>query len=545
MIEKMFQTYKKLKGNSSNYMVYFEGKRRIVKTFREFHEDIETYILKLNQLNDNGQIKNIAIIGPTSYQWLVLDHACIKGGFKSIAIPETYSVKNIEDIYHTIRIDLTLCDFRCRNIYKSIDVDKLYFFNCTDNCEKNFELIKPKIRIKNPDKNLIKEDYTLVFSSGTSERIKRINWNFTKIEKKKGAQAKIKGILVFINYIFSFWSRKDNKIILFMPFSHPVNRAVARLALFQKVNIIISDPINCFKHIITEKPNIMFTVPPVYEAIAQNIKLRIEKFPPFKKKLFYLFNTLKINSLRNKNPIKKLFSILLFKKIKKLYGGKADYFVTGSAPINPEVLKTFYSVGVRVYEAYGQTESCSIISDRRNFRIGSVGRPQKGETMINEDGELLIKYREQYHARNKEIFKKIENGWIYSGDLAYIDKNGFLFILGRKDDTIVLENGKKIHPGVIEAKLKRNSAVNHALVFSPDKFKLNIIVNLSKSVKSETLNKWITGINNELSGYEKITGYCLANEPFTVDNGMLTSTLKMKRKTIVEKFSNEKFERVM
>ena len=273
-----------------------------------------------------------------------LGHACIKGGYKSIAIPETYSAKNIQDIYNNTYIDLTICDFTQKDIISLLNIDNLYYFNCKDNINNSFESIESAVLNDNKNENLIRDDYTIVFSSGTSEKVKKINWSFTKNEDKKSLKDRINLLFSIINYKLSFWSRRDNKVIIFMPFSHPVNRSIAMSALMQNVNIVISDPKNCYKHIITEKPNIMFAVPPVYEAISQNIKIRLEKFSGIRKVIFYLFNSLGINGLGNSNPIKRIFSVLLFKKIKKLYGGKADYFVTGSAQINTDVLKIFYSV---------------------------------------------------------------------------------------------------------------------------------------------------------------------------------------------------------
>jgi len=330
----MYQKYKNLKTNTQNYLVYFDQNRRCVKTFSEFIADVDEYIARLYHLKTIKPVQNIAILGATTYKWMVIDHACIKGGFKSIAIPESYSIENITDILNGNKIDVFLCDYNLKDKCSSIGID-CYYFNCKEDNNLDFEKVGLGEITECSISNLIREDYTIVFSSGTSEKVKQITWKFWKIERKTAISDKLKQLLFVIGYKFSFWSRKDNKVIIFMPFSHPINRSIAIRALFQKINIVISDPLNCLKHIITEKPNVMFAVPPVYEAIAQNIKIRVEKFTGFNRTLYRLFNALKINRLGNWHPVKKVFSALLFKKIRKIYGGKADYFVTGSAPTNP------------------------------------------------------------------------------------------------------------------------------------------------------------------------------------------------------------------
>ncbi len=545
MRKYVLQTYNKLQTNSKNYIVYFERNKRFVKTFSEFHRDVEANISRLNYLKKNKPVENVAILGPTSYEWMVFDFACMIGGYRSIALPETYSQENIDKILKEVEVDILLCDFSLKDQFLFNGVEK-YYYRCYELQEKDFEkldqLSSNKIAKKH---NNIREDYTIVFSSGTSENIKKITWSLPGINENRTFLQRLKLIFHFISYKFSFWPRSNNKVIIFMPFSHPINRVVANNAFAQKINIVLSDPKNALKHLIKEKPNIMFTIPLVYDAIAQNIKLRINKFSRFQKTLFTIFNRLKINTLSNKNPIKQLFSIFLFRKIKKIYGGRADHFVSGSAPIDPEVLKIFYSIGVKVYEAYGQTESSNIMSSGNNFRIGSVGKPKKGKAKISDEGELLLKYKEKNHSSNKDILN-VKEGWIHTGDLAYFDKDGFLFITGRKDDMIVLDNGKKVNPHKIERIVTRQDYINHALVFSKDTLSVSIVIDLKDQKKeiANNINDMLVKINNSLASYEQIKNFSIANEHFTVENGLLTGTMKMKRKSIIDKYKDASFERI-
>jgi long-chain acyl-CoA synthetase len=352
-------------------------------------------------------------------------------------------------------------------------------------------------------------------------------------------------IVGFIRYKLRVWPREDNKIIIFMPLSHPIQRGIIMLALSMKINIVLSNPKNCLNHIISEKPNIMFSIPMVYSAISENIKAKIEGFSKIQKIFFKIFNTLRINTLSNRSPIKLFFSYILFKKIKKIYGGRGDYFVTGSAPINPEVLRIFYSIGVKVFEAYGQTESTNIIGNHKNFRIGSVGKPEKDSVKINDDGELMLRYKEEEHSKNKGVLN-INGDWIHSGDLAYIDKDGYLFITGRKDDVIILDNGKKVNPYTIESMILQNIEINHVLLFSKNSLTISAIIDLKvlNQDNKKKVEKIMSGLNNKLATYEQITDFCIVKEHFSTENYLLTGTFKMKRKNIIEKYKNCVFERV-
>ena len=544
MRERMYQTYKSLQNIDNNYFVYFENNKRQKKSFKEFHIDVEECIARLNYLKTSKSIENVAILGPTSYQWVVLDHACIKGGFRSVAIPETSSYDIVKKAFEEIKIDLFLCDFNLKDKY-SIPNQETYYFNCESDYELNFKNIKLGETSECNEKNLIREEYSIVFSSGTSEKTKYININYYELEPmQKGIIHKIKQYIAFRNSLLADLKQKNNKIIIFLPLSHQMQRMFIESALLRKINIVISDPVNCFKHIIKEKPNIMISVPPVYEAMASAIQNKLEGLNTWEKRLYIIFNQVGINGLSNKNIIKRLFQGILFSKINKIYGGNADLFVVGSAPSDPDTLKIFYSIGVKIYEAYGQSELAWVVSMNtpRKFKIGSVGKPSKNVKLsISDDSEILLKYDEKYDGLNKDILDIDENGFIHTHDIGYIDKDGFLFITGRKDDVIILDNGKKVHPNKIETIFKRNEKINHVLVYSKDNLKIQAIISSSKIKDLNEIQQWIEDVNQNLANFEKINSFYFTNDLFTVENGMLTSTLKMKRKTIAERYTESNF----
>jgi long-chain acyl-CoA synthetase len=283
--------------------------------------------------------------------------------------------------------------------------------------------------------------------------------------------------------------------------------------------------------------------------MAKAIKKKVEGFSFVQRLFFNVFNALNINTLSNRNPLKKVFLNTLLKSVRKIYGGRADYFIVGSAPADVETLKIFYSVGTKIYQGYGQSETEIIaINDDRNFRIGSVGKPQT-KVKISDDGEILIQYKKE-HEKNKDILNVDGEGFVHTGDLGYFDKDGFLFLIGRKDDVVVLRNGKKLFPLDIEGKFRKMEGIGFSLVFSPDGLIISLILSPQKQHvfadhNLSELKKSIVEANKMLESHQRVSSFFVCAEPFTAENGMLTHTFKMRRQTIISTYRNEKFESIV
>jgi long-chain acyl-CoA synthetase len=544
MRKRIYKLFEDLRINNTNTISFYRKGKKNEKTFAEFAENIDEYLSRLNFLKTQNKVKTIAIIGPTSYDWVVCEYACIKGGFLVVAIPETFPKNEIENILKDTSADILFLDNNLKDKYALNNIKTYYIENYEGLQEHDF-LNLPVVAAETNNIDKILEEYSIVFSSGTSEKVKYIKRTFPDIEKSnKSIIEHIRQIYQYVKYKRSFWAKKNNKVIIFMPFSHPQQRDFFRMALFRKINIVLSDPQNVLKHIILEKPNIMVSVPLIYEAMANRIKTKIERFSQVQSFMYKLFNGLRINALKNSNLLKRIISALLFKEIRKVYGGRADYFVTGSAPIAPEVIKTFFRVGVKLLQAYGQSETCNIaMNTPHKFKIGSVGKPLV-EVKISDESEILVKYDLRTNQANKGILNIDENGFIHTGDLGYIDKDGFLFLTGRKDDIIVLENGKKIFPNKIEDEFKKYTPINDVFVFSEDGYKIAAVIDCTYPVKDSTITEIINEVNDKLLMHERIYKYHFCEEPFSIENGLLTQTYKKKRTKIMSYYSNKTFMKI-
>jgi long-chain acyl-CoA synthetase len=242
------------------------------------------------------------------------------------------------------------------------------------------------------------------------------------------------------------------------------------------------------------------------------------------------------------------------------------FFVSGGAPLGKELGNFFRAVGLLIIEGYGQTETSPVVACNRPgaFKMGSIGLPlERVEVKIAEDGELLVKgpnvMKGYYKKPEKTAETMSKDGWLHTGDIAHIDEDGFIFIVDRKKDLIVLSNGKNIPPQVIEKKLAMSQFISQVVVTGEGRNYITALI-VPDYERLVALNPKLAGLDNaalasnadvmaviqseidqqsaEFSRYEKIKKFILLEEELTQEGGELTPTLKPKRKVVKEKFGH-------
>ncbi|SNZ11636.1 long-chain acyl-CoA synthetase [Persephonella hydrogeniphila] len=247
-------------------------------------------------------------------------------------------------------------------------------------------------------------------------------------------------------------------------------------------------------------------------------------------RLYYLFHR-KIFSQLNKNVAGKLLfffakninnrtlSRTLFKKVHNVFGGNIKYFVSGGAKLDIEIAKDLWALGFTIIEGYGLTETSPIVSFNppERIKLGSVGIPIKGVSVRIENGEVLVKGKnvmKGYWNKPEETQKTVKNGWLYTGDLGYLDEDGYLYITGRKKDIIVLPSGKNINPEELEQKILKISDLikEVAVIYKDEKLTAVIYPDFETVQKENIVNiyetiKWdvIDRLNQELPDYKRIS----------------------------------------
>jgi long-chain acyl-CoA synthetase len=543
MKHQLFAALENLTNNHHNNVVYRDH-GTVRKTWSELAQDIDRAIARLASLRPNGHDFRVGLIGPTTYEWMVLDLACLKAGFRSIAVPEFLTGHEIAVLFQEANPDVVLAD-RAVNDRLSEIATPVWFFGAGADGEvgKAFEDLDGVEWTCTADQML--DAYSIGYSSGTSGKAKRIDLTFPREQRpiswKRGRELAVQ----YYRYRTSFWSRKDNRVLIFMPFSHIQQRAFVRLALMRRIDIVLSDPLHCVQDLVIEKPNIMVSVPTIYEALAARIEEKLTQLSARQQVVFRLYLRLGINRLRNSNWVKRLFGRYLFSKVRKIYGGRADYFVTGSAPIDPRTLKAFHRVGVKIYEGYGQSELPRIISmsSEKDFRIGSVGKPRV-PVRIGDDGEIRVKI-DRTELADPSIFTFDPDGYICTGDIGHLDADGFLFLNGRKDDVIVLDNGKKVFPASVETVFHELKVTASICVTSFDGKRIAAIARWpAERGGVAALKSYIAEGNPKLAEHERVKLVVHSEVPFTVENGMLTGTGKLRRRRIQAFFGDARPELV-
>ena len=299
------------------------------------------------------------------------------------------------------------------------------------------------------------------------------------------------------------------------------------------------------------KPTIMTAVPRFYQNLFTKININFEKQTGLKKKLINKTLDLgkKLLKKRKLSVSEKIMNflcnILVRKKIQNQFGGNLQAFVSGGGALDEKIGKFLNAIGLPTLQGYGLTEASPVVSCNLPdlVQVDTVGPPfRTNKVKINEDGEILIKGENVmlgYWNNLEETNKVIKKGWLHTGDIGEIDLNGFLKITDRKKDIIVNLGGDNIAPSKIENILCLNEFIKQSLVYGDKKNYLVALLIVEKNTNKEKIKIILENINKNLSLIEKIKKFVLINEEFTINNGMLTPTLKLKRKEIIKNYKHQ------
>ena len=238
-------------------------------------------------------------------------------------------------------------------------------------------------------------------------------------------------------------------------------------------------------------------------------------------------------------------NILVRKKIQNQFGGNLQAFISGGGALDQKIGEFLNAIGLPTLQGYGLTEASPVVSCNLPdlVKVDTVGPPfRTNKVKIAEDGEILIKGENVmlgYLNNIEETNKVIKNGWLHTGDIGEIDLNGFLKITDRKKDIIVNLGGDNIAPSKLENILCLNQFIKQSFIYGDKKNYLVALLVVEKGINNEKIKKILENINRKLSLIEKIKKFVLIDEEFTINNGMLTPTLKLKRKEIIKNYKQE------
>ncbi len=350
----------------------------------------------------------------------------------------------------------------------------------------------------------------------------------------------------------------QTRFLTWLPLSHSYEHTVQFVQISVGAKIFYAESIEkLIKNMNDCKPQLMTAVPRFYQNLFQKINASFNKATGLKKSLVLKMlelGTKKINK-QSLTIIEKLIDIILEKivrkKIKSQFGGELKTFVSGGGALDKEVGIFLNAIGLPTLQGYGLTETSPVVSCNPidDIRVETVGPPFKGnEVKIASDGEILVKGENVmlgYWNNEEETNKVLKDGWLHTGDIG-IFENGYLKITDRKKDILITPGGDNISPVKIENELSNSKFIDQSIVYGDNKPYLVALLVLSDdniNATQDQIKKELEIINKNLSKIENIKKFFIINEKFSIENGMLTPTLKLKRYKIVQKYKNE-FEKL-
>lgn len=371
----------------------------------------------------------------------------------------------------------------------------------------------------------------------------------------------------------------NDKTMVFLPLSHVLGRCDSLLPLVFGWQAVYAESLEkLVDNLQVVKPTVMIAVPRIFEKIYSAIMEQVNHGSLFEKQAFkyavkvaekYFSKIDKDLSPTASEILEyKIVSKVVFSKIYNRFGGRIRYFVSGGAPLSPEIIKFLRYANLTILEGYGLTETIApcCLNPLSKQVPGTVGRPM-GDVQFSfgPDKEILIKSEalmKEYYKNPEATAEALKDGWLYSGDIGEFTPDGYLRITDRKKDIIITSGGKNVAPQKIENLAKTKPHISHLVVVGEKKNYLTAlvgiekdrflslleeldlpsdcsVVDLAQSPKvKEIIQNEINDINHDLAQFETIKKFTIVTEEFTTDN-FLTPSLKIKRKVVVERYKEQ------
>jgi len=367
-----------------------------------------------------------------------------------------------------------------------------------------------------------------------------------------------------------------DRMLSFLPLAHALERTGSHFLPYSfGLSVAFAQrPDTVAKNMVEAQPTLMITVPRMLEVVRSRILAQVNKQPALRRKLFYLYLKMSGNKMYSQSGggmmaawLLPLLDKLVGKKVRARFGGRMRVMISGGAPLNPEVAKFFEALGLPIVEGYGLSESAPLLSVNPMYdrRLGTVGKAAKGvDVKIADDGEILAcgaNIMPGYWKNRKATKESLVNGWLHTGDIGEIDTDGYLRITDRKKDIIVNSGGENIAPQRIEGMLIVEEEVDQAVVYGDQKpYLVALIVPNQEACRawaneqglpetdwdhlcdSPILKKHLqTHINKllkPLNPFEQVRRIHLLHQPFTIESGLLTPTMKIKRRKLYKQYDD-------
>jgi long-chain acyl-CoA synthetase len=522
-----------------------------------------------------------AILSETRFEWSVCDYACICSGILDVPIYSTLTVPQVAYILENSGASLvfTSTPDQARKVKAAsreagLDI-QVVVFDASDSL---------------PEGVVVWEDFLETGRLAAAE-VDDDSFRATALETApddlatllytSGTTGKPKGVMLTHNNLWSNVTAASRALpreegdtaLVFLPLSHVLQRMVSYLFFSRGDTAAYAHSINTVgADMRVVRPSAVVSVPRLYEKVyntvmeAEGLKKRLVQWA---REVGDAWADEKLAGREPSGVLKLVYRIadaLVFKKIRAAMGGRIRYFVSGGAPLAPDINRFFFGAGIWILEGYGLTETSPVtnVNSFDGFRIGTVGKPVAGtEIRIAENGEILIRgpqVMKGYYNLPEATAEAIDSeGWFHTGDVGEIDEDGFLRITDRIKDIIVTAQGKNVAPQPIENLLKTNDYVEQAVMIGDRQSfcvilivpsipnleswarKIGVEVSdtkalLARAEVQELMEEQVFGVLKGLARYEMPKKIGLVESPFSIEDGTLTPTQKVKRRAVEARY---------
>jgi len=546
LVELFFEKYKEKKSLSEQpFLKWLKDEKKNFLTWEQVKHNISVLSEFLKEILSKGD--RCVLLSENRPEWLIIDIAIMNAGGVTVPLFTTYSEKDYEYI-------LNDCNPKICIVSNNTQLKKIEKFISKETKVLSIENINNKIKnigdIFEKHHRQISDDYNnkierkdlacIIYTSGTTGNPKGV------MLSHGGILSNCEGAREILNTLV----KDDPPVFLtWLPLSHSYEHTVQYVQISLGAKIYYAESLEkLLPNMALAKPTIMTAVPRFYQNLYSKIINNFSKQKGFKKKLIdntIILGTKNLNKekLNFKEKIMNfLCESLVRKKIKDQFGGKLKAFVSGGGALDQKIGEFLNSIGLQTLQGYGLTETSPVVSCNipGKIKIETVGPPFKtNKIKIADDGEILVKGENVmlgYWNMKKETENIIKNGWLYTGDIGEITQEGNLRITDRKKEIIVNLGGDNISPSKIENLLCLNEKIKQSFVYGDKKTYLVALIVSEREENKKKIDFYLENLNKSLSLVEKVKKFKLIKEEFTIENGMLTPTLKLKRKKILEKY---------
>jgi long-chain acyl-CoA synthetase len=554
-------------------------------SYRELADRVQDLSLGLLELGIHPGDR-VAILSENRPEWAIADYACLAARCTDVPIYPTLPAKQVE---------YCICDSGAVAIFVSTrhQVEKLI------GIRQRMPALRHIIAIEEDAVGPEVKSLAQVMSLGRAARVRYPRWRAEALQAEpddlatliytSGTTGEMKGVMLTQGNIASnvttccdlFTFRDDDQCLSFLPLSHIFERMFGHYCMFHSGIIInYAESVDTVAADMEQRrPTLMASVPRLYEKIYGRVLERVRNSSAIRQRLFYWGKAVGeawVDQRLSGKPVPAGLALqywladrLVFAKLRARTGGRLRFFISGGAPLPPEIARFFHAAGMPILEGYGLTETSPVIAVNtfEHLRLGTVGRPIPGvEVRIASDGEVVTRgpnvMRGYYRKPEATADALDRDGWFHTGDIGLLDDGGFLKITDRKKDLIVTAGGKNIAPQPIENMVKTSKFVSNSVMLGDRRrFTIMLVVPnletlrswaLSQGIKAESaealvalpevqikMDREVRTTLRDLASFEMPKKLLLLHRDFTVEAGELTPTLKIKRRVVESRYREQ------